>query len=184
MQHHAFAGLAFALAPVRAALLRPAHKSGRVQLRLRPGVAPAKTVVAHQMLVEVLDVPAVVARPVQVQHPPRLGLRRALWRGAAETAVGQSRKPALLVLVAIAAKLPLRNAKQFARFQQRQLPPLPAAQHVPELLHPTVLNPRCPFHRPCSSQDQQTGQIVCYLTRTTRVLTTRPEGRLTWIRQI
>ena len=48
----------------------------------------------------------------------------------------------------------------------------PAAQHIPKLLHPAVLQPRRPVHRSVSSRRQKTGQLVCYLIRTTRLLPT------------
>ena len=38
---------------------------------------------------------------------------------------------------------------------------LPAAQHVAKLLHPSVLQPRRPPHRPRSSEDDKTGQLPC-----------------------
>ena len=64
VQHHAFARLALALASVRPAPLRSLHQPRRMQLRLHPGVAPAEVMVAHQMLVKMLHVPAPVTIPV------------------------------------------------------------------------------------------------------------------------
>jgi hypothetical protein len=68
VQHHTLERLALALAAVRRTSLGALHEARRVQLRLHPGVAPPETVVAHQVLVEMLHVPAPDTRPVQLQH--------------------------------------------------------------------------------------------------------------------
>jgi hypothetical protein len=58
VQHHAFARLALALATVRPTPRRTLNQARCMQLRLHPRVAPAEAVIALQMLVEVLHVPA------------------------------------------------------------------------------------------------------------------------------
>jgi hypothetical protein len=70
VQHHALERLALALAAMRAALLGTLDKARRVQLRLHPGVAPPELVVAHQVLVKMLHVPAPIHLAVQLQHQP------------------------------------------------------------------------------------------------------------------
>src|SRR6266498_4145927 len=91
----------------------------RVQLRLHPGVAPLEVMVAHQMLVKMLHVPAAVAIPVQLQHQLQLPRRDPPRRRLAKPPVDQSLKAVLLVAVAIAPELPLRHAQQLARLQHR-----------------------------------------------------------------
>ena len=139
VQHHARTWLALALAPVCAASRGPLDQTRRVQLRLHPGVAPAKIMVAHQMLVKMLHVPASITMPVKLQHQPQLPRRDPLGRRLAKPPVDQSRKPVLLIAVAIAPELPLRHPQQLARLQHRQITALPAAQDIPKLLHPAIL---------------------------------------------
>ena len=122
MQHHALARLALALAPMRPTPLRPLHQPRRVQLRLHPGVAPLEIVVAHQVLVKMLHVPAPVTVPVQLQHQPQLPRRHPLRRRLAQPPVDQPLHPVLLVAVPIAPELPLRHPQQLARLQHRQSP--------------------------------------------------------------
>ena len=107
MQHHALEWLALALAAVRPTAFGTLDKAGRVQLRLHPGVAPPKAVVAHQVLVKMLHVPAQVSSPVQLQH--QLGIRRrnALRRRFAEPPVEKAVYPVFFVAVAIPSELPL-----------------------------------------------------------------------------
>jgi hypothetical protein len=64
VQHHSNAGLAWSLAPMRAAAWSGAHKTRRMQLRLHPRVAPAKIMLLLHMLVEMLDRPAGVSGAV------------------------------------------------------------------------------------------------------------------------
>jgi hypothetical protein len=58
VQHHALARLALALATMRPAPAVTLDKAGRVQLRLDERIAPVELVIAQQMLVEMLHVPA------------------------------------------------------------------------------------------------------------------------------
>src|SRR5208282_5803561 len=57
-------------------------------------------------------------------------------RWLAQPPVEQPLQPFRLVAIAIAPELPLRHAQQFARLHHRQRAALPAAQHIPKLLHP------------------------------------------------
>ena len=139
VQQHSLARLALALAPVRAAPPGPIHQPGRVQLRLDEGIAPAEMVVAHQMLVKMLHVPAKIAVTVKLQHLLDRLRRNPPRRNLAQTPVQQAGLPSLFVAVPVAAELPLRQAKQLARLHHRQIAALPAAQNVPKLLHSPVL---------------------------------------------
>jgi len=139
MQHHARTRLALALATVRSAPWRARHQPRPMQLRLHPGVAPAEPVIAPQMLVKMLHVPAPIRLPVQPQHPSLLPRRHPLRRRLAQPAVAQPLQPVLLVAIPVAPELTLRNAQQLPSLQHRQRPRFPAAQHIQKLLHPAVL---------------------------------------------
>jgi hypothetical protein len=89
VQHHALARLALALAPVRATPLGAFDQTRGVQLRLGPGVAPAELMVANQMLVKVLHVPAAITIPVKFQHQPKGRVPEPAWATACP-AVGRS----------------------------------------------------------------------------------------------
>jgi hypothetical protein len=119
VQHHSFAGLALALAPVGAALLRPLDEACIVQLGLHKGVAPAEIVVAREVLVKMLHVPAPVDAAVEVKHPLALRHGNALGRRLAEPAVHKPLKPFLLIALAVAPELPLRYSEQLAGLRHR-----------------------------------------------------------------
>ena len=139
VQQHSLARLALALAPVRAAPPGPIDKPGRVQLRLDEGIAPAEMVVANQMLVKMLHVPAKIAVTVKLQHLLDRLRRNSPRRKLAKTPVQQAGFPSLFVPIPVAAELTLRQAKQLTRLHQRQIAAIPAAQNVPKLLHSPVL---------------------------------------------
>ena len=139
VQHHAFARLALALAPMRPAALGALHQPGRMQLCLGPGVAPGEVVVANPVLVKMLHVPAPIDRPIELQHPVNLCRRDPLRRRLPQPPVDQPRLALLLEPIAVAAKLPLRHPQQLARLQHRQFPPFPTAQNIPKLQHSPVL---------------------------------------------
>jgi hypothetical protein len=69
--------------------------------------------VAHQVLVEMLQVPAPVHAPVQLQRQPRIRRRDPLRRRLAEP-VEQPLDPVVLIMPPIASEL------QLARLQHRQ----------------------------------------------------------------
>jgi hypothetical protein len=104
VQHHALTRLARPLATVRAAPRGTFHQSGRVQLRLGPGVAPAEPVLLLNMLVEMLHVPAHV-RAVLSQHPSHPVDRHPPSRRFAEPVIDQSGKPFLLIPAPVASEL-------------------------------------------------------------------------------
>nr|WP_292331845.1 hypothetical protein [Mesorhizobium sp.] len=139
MQHHPLARLPLPFAPVSTAPFRAVHQPCRVKLRLDEGVAPAEVVIAQQVLVEMLHVPATVSMAIKLQHL----LDRLRWyparRKLAQTPVQQPSVPGLFVTVAVAPNLPLRHAKQLACLHHRQIAAIPAAQYVPKLPHSPVL---------------------------------------------
>ena len=94
---------------------------------------------AHQVLVEVLHVPAPVHVPIKLQRPQNVPLRNAPPRRLAQPAIDKPGKPVILVTIAIAPKLPFRHSNQLARLRHRQLAPIPEAQYILKLLHPAVL---------------------------------------------
>ena len=110
MQHHPLARLALPLAPVRPAPLRPVHQPGRMKLCLDEGVAPTEIVIAQQVLVKMLHVPAKVAMTVKLQHLLDRLRRHPARRKLAQTPVQQAFLPSLFVTVAITPELPLRHS--------------------------------------------------------------------------
>jgi hypothetical protein len=111
VQHHALERFAFALATVGPAALGALHQTRRVQLGLHPGVAPPEAVVAHQVLVKMLHVPAPVGTAVKLQHQPGVRRRNTLGRRLSQPPVDQPAEPVFLVAVPIPPELPLRHAK-------------------------------------------------------------------------
>src|SRR5215831_12914300 len=118
---------------------RSFHQSGRVQLRLGPGVAPAKLVLLLNVLVEMLHVPAHVVLAVLSQHPCHPVDRHPPSRRFAESAIDQSGKPFLLKPAPVAPELSFRNSQNLASLHCREFLALPSAQNIPKLLHPAVL---------------------------------------------
>nr|WP_264297133.1 hypothetical protein [Mesorhizobium sp. B2-1-1] len=139
MQHHPLARLPLPLAPVSTAPLGPFHKARRVELRLDEGVAPAEMVIAQQVLVEMLHIPAEVAMTVKLQHLLNRFRRHPTRRKLAQAPIQQPCVPSLFVPVAVASELPLRHAKQLPCLHHRKIATIPAAQYVPKLLHSPVL---------------------------------------------
>ena len=119
MQHHAFARLAWPFATVRSAPRRVLHQTGRVQLRLRPGVPPPEPMLLPDVLVKMLHVPAQVMRAVFAQHPHQLVDRHPTHRRLAEAAIGKSANPILLVAPTVPPKLPLRASQKLASLHRR-----------------------------------------------------------------
>jgi len=127
------------LAPVSTAPLGPVHQTRRVKLRLDEGVAPAEIVIAQQVFVEMLHIPAKVAMTIKLQHLLDRFRRHPARRNLAQPTVEQACFPSLFVTVAVAPELPLRQAKQLACLHHRKIAAIPAAQNVPKLLHSPVL---------------------------------------------
>src|SRR4051794_16670311 len=83
------AGLARPFAPVCSPPLGPLDQTRRMQLRLRPGVAPGKVVALAKVLVKLPHVPAPVKLPTKLKHPLQLPCRHPLRRGLAKPPVNQ-----------------------------------------------------------------------------------------------
>jgi hypothetical protein len=91
------------------------------------------------MLVEMLHIPPPIGPAIEIQHALHLRRLDPLRRNPAQPAVNQTGFPFLIEPVAITPELTLRHPQQLRRLHHRQLPPFPAAQHIPKLLHPAVL---------------------------------------------
>ncbi len=139
VQHHPLARLPFPLAPVSAAPLGPFHQARRVKLRLDEGVAPAEIVIAQQVLVEMLHVPAKVTMTIKLQHLLDRLRRHPTRRKLAQTPVEQPCVPSLFISVTVTPELPLRHAQQLTGLHHRKVAAIPAPQNVPKLLHSPVL---------------------------------------------
>jgi hypothetical protein len=75
--------------------------------------------IAHQMLVEVLHVPAPVHPAIQLPHQLRSRRRNPLRRRLAEPAVDQPLKPLFLVAIPVPPELPLRQPENLPSLQHR-----------------------------------------------------------------
>jgi hypothetical protein len=139
MQHHPFARLPFPFAPVSTAPLGPVHKARRVKLRLDEGVAPAEIVIAQQVFMEMLHIPAKVAMTIKLQHLLDRFRRHPTRRNPAQPTVEQASFPSLFITVAVAPELPLRHAKQLPSLHHRKIAAIPPAQNVAKLLHSPLL---------------------------------------------
>jgi len=125
VQHHALQGLPFALAAVCPTPLGPFYQARRVQLRLHSGVAPPEAVVAHQVLVEMLHVPAPVRAPVQLQHQPGIRRRNPLRRrrpNAWSREFRSSQRPSCGPGKAVLMRLTLSIPRRARRPSRREAP--------------------------------------------------------------
>ena len=146
VQHHAHARLPLALAPVTALAPLGPHQIGRVQPTLHTTVAQRVAVALHQMLVEMLHVPALVRLAVERQDRRLHLLRQRLARRLAQPVVPQPVETLRLILVAVAPKLSLRPTQDLRRLGLAQLTLPPALVNIPKLLHSPVLVTRGPAH--------------------------------------
>src|ERR1700686_3701931 len=80
---------------MRPAPPRPLHQARGVQLGLHEGVTPAEAVVARQVLMEMLHVPAPIGAAIEVEHPLPLRRRHLLRRRPAVPAIAQPLLPVL-----------------------------------------------------------------------------------------
>ena len=106
MQHHARQRPPLALAPMRPLARRLGHDAFPLQVQLRPSVAPAKTMVLHQVLVKMLDREALVALAIKPLHFLRPVRRDTPPRRLAKPTV---QKPGLAVL--LIARVQRRNVR-------------------------------------------------------------------------
>ncbi len=90
MQHHADEWPARPLAPVRAAALSLGKKTAALQMGLRLGIAPRKSVVARKMLVKMLGREACIALAVEPLDLVPIGLGDGAARAAPKTAVEET----------------------------------------------------------------------------------------------
>ena len=78
VQHHALERLALAFAAMRPTSGRTCRQTCRLQLCLRPGVAPAEAVIPHQVLVKMLHVPTPIGTFIELLHQSRSRLWHSL----------------------------------------------------------------------------------------------------------
>src|SRR5271163_1051379 len=96
MQHHSWKRTPLALPATRTLARRLRNHAHPLKVQLRPSVTPAKPVVLHQMLVEVLDREARIALAIEPLHFLRPVARNTPARRLAPT-VEQTRLAVLLV---------------------------------------------------------------------------------------
>jgi hypothetical protein len=172
MQHHSRQRTTRPFAPVRAATLRFRQQMSALQERLRPTVAPREPVSAHQMFVEMPRREALIAHPIQALDLLAPVHRHPTTRRLADPTVQQTRLTFLFVATAPTPEGPFANTQQLRRLLLVQLRRVPAAKYVPELQHTNTLSGFRQAHPRPPKRPGLTGQIVCYLNRTYRVLPT------------
>src|SRR5208337_2080944 len=160
------------LAPMRAAPLRLLQKTLRMKERLRPGVAPGEVVPRHQMLVKVLGGEAPVTLAIQSLDLVRAIDRNPLARRLAEPTIQKPRLAVVLKPLTPTSKRPLIDPKQLRCLHLVKLRRLVAAQNVKKPHHTHTLKGFRPAHQIPRKGADATGQIVCYVIRTYRVLAT------------
>ena len=173
VQHHPRQRTPLAPAPMRPLARRLGHQPFPLQVKLGPGVAPAKAVILHQMLMEVLDGETLVALAIERLHLLGPVDRNPLARRLAEPLVQKPRLALLIAPVAPAPKRPLAHPKQLRRLLLIQLRQFPAALDVQKHRHAHPLKGFRPAHPNPPKRARPTGQIVRYLNRTYRVLPTK-----------
>ena len=140
---------------------------------LRPSVAPAKTMVLHQVLVKMLDREALVALAIKPLH----FLRPVAWNPPtgrpAKPAVQEPGLAVLLVTPRPAPECPLRHSEQLGRFLLIELRRFPAVKNVQKHRHAHTLKGFRPAHPDPPKRAGSTGQFVRYLNRTYRLLPTK-----------
>ena len=146
MQHHAAQRAARALLAVRPAAPRPGHQPGPLKRRLGPGIAKPKPVIAHQVLVEMLDREAPIARSVELQHAADPVHRNPPRRGRPQTPVVKPLKTFLLITAPPATERPLAHPQNLRRLRLAQLAALPSLQYRLELHPPQSLQYFRPAH--------------------------------------
>src|SRR5713101_5920803 len=163
---------------MRATPLRLLQQAFRLQKGLGPCIAPQKTVVVHQMLVKMLCREAAVPAAIKRFHLNLLLGRHPFPRHLAKPPVQQTRLAVFLVTLTPTPKCPLANTQKLRRFQLTELRGLVPTKNIQELDHSHTLMGFCPAHSNPNQRDQNTGQIVCYLNRTYRVLPTASRPRI------
>ena len=139
VQQHARQGPARPLPAMRPTARRRPDQTGRMQMGLGPGIAPAKTMVLAQVIVEMLDRPARVNRTVLLHHPVDLVDRHTLGRGLAKAPVKQAIQTLILMAAPPTPKRPLAHPQDLRRLKLAQLPLPHTIQNTLELLHSKLL---------------------------------------------
>jgi hypothetical protein len=132
MQEHAGERPARALLAVGRAARRLRDQPGRLQPQLGPGVAPTKTVVLAQLVVEMPGGEAAVKLAIQGQHLVDLVDRHPPGGRLAEPSIEQAGGAFVLVALPPAAKGPLAHAQDLRRLRLAQPALLPAAVDILE----------------------------------------------------
>ena len=177
MQHHARQRTARPLASVRTATRRLRQQIAALQKRLGPAVAPGKPMLSHQVLVEMprREAPVAVRYRCSTSSHRSTGTRLPT---AANPAVQQPGLALLLVTTAPTAERPAPPCPAILPppVGSVQTPPS-GARHIHELRHTNTLSGFRQAHPPePPGWEPATGQFVCYLNRSYRLLPT-PEHR-------
>src|SRR5579884_2117664 len=135
MQHHADHRPALPFASMRPAPRRLSQKAAILQVGLGPGVAPAKAVIADEMLVKMLRGEAQVTLAVKPRDLLGVGVRNRPAGAPPQAAIRQPLFALVLEPPAPAPKRPLAHPQQLRRFELAQNASLPAAQHIAKLQH-------------------------------------------------
>jgi len=129
--------------------------------------------ILHQMLVKMLRREAGVARAVKRFHLVRTVNRNPLAGCLAQPPVQQTRLAILFVALTPAPERPFTDTQELRRLQLVELQSLVPAQNIQKLHHSHTLKGFRPAHHVPPKGHEITGQIVCYINRTYRVLPTQ-----------
>jgi len=146
MQHHSGQRTTRPLAPMRPPTRRALQQAFRLQQQLRPGVAPAAQVIAHQVLVEMPRREAQVAGPIETFDLRLVVRRHPFGRRPAQAAIQQTGFALFLVTAAPTTEGSLADAQQLARLDLVEFARLMTVQHAPETDHSHTLKGFRPAH--------------------------------------
>jgi hypothetical protein len=128
--------------------------------------------VLDEMLVEVLDRETLVALAIEPLHFFRPVRRDPPARRLAEPAVEEAGLAVLLIAARPAPQRPLAHPEQLRRLLLAELRRFPTAQKIQKHRHAHPLSGFRPAHPTPPKGAGLTGQIVRYLNRTYRLLST------------
>jgi hypothetical protein len=146
VQHHPRQRSPLTLPSVRAFPRRLPDDAFPLQMQLQPGVAPAKAVVLHQMLVEVLDREALVTLAIKRLHLLRPIDRNPLARRLAEPPVDKPGLALLVVAVRPSPERPLAHSQKLGGFTLVELRRFPPVQNIQKHRHAHPLKGFRPAH--------------------------------------
>ena len=129
-------------------------------------------VIAQQVLVKMLGRETLITRAIQPFDLLLAVTRNPFGRRLAKPAVQQPGLAICLETNTPATERPLGDAKQLSGFDLVEFSQFIAAQNTPELDHSHTLKGFVQRIQALSKEPSITGQIVCYLNRTYRVLPT------------